>query len=81
MNQEDWIKAHINTYNFFGGVTELLVPDNLKTGVNKNEHGEAILNAVYRELSDHYGTVILLARVRTPKDKASVEGNVGSLST
>ena len=81
MNQEEWIKAHINAYNFFGGVTELLVPDNLKTGVIKNERGEAILNEVYRELSDHYGTVILPARVRTPKDKASVEGNVGSLST
>ncbi|MGH4138333.1 hypothetical protein [Clostridium sp.] len=34
-NQECWITAHINTYNFFGGVTRILIPDNLKTGVNR----------------------------------------------
>ncbi|MGM0122792.1 hypothetical protein IGI37_002893 [Enterococcus sp. AZ194] len=81
MKQDDWINVHIRAYNYFGGVTELLVPDNLKTGVSKTEYGAAILNEVYRELADHYGTVILPARIRTPKDKASVEGNVGNLST
>lgn len=81
MKQEDWITAHIHAYEFFGGVTELLIPDNLKTGVKSNHRGEVVLNEVYHELADHYGTVILPARVRTPKDKASVEGNVGTLST
>lgn len=80
-NQEDWIGDHVRAYTYFGGITELLIPDNLKTGVTRNEHGEAILNEVYRELADHYGTVILSARIRTPKDKASIEGNVGALST
>lgn len=81
MKQEDWITAHIHAYHFFGGSTEILTPDNLKTGVKRREHGEAILNEQYRELAEYYGTVILPARVRKPKDKASVEGNVGTLST
>lgn len=81
MKQEDWITAHIHAYEFFDGVTELLVPDNLKTGVKRTEFGEAILNAQYQELGQHYGTTILPARIRKPKDKPSVEGNVGSLST
>lgn len=81
MNQESWITAHIHAYDFFGGSTDILVPDNLKTGVKKTVQGEAILNEHYQELAQHYNTVILPARIRTPKDKASVEGNVGNLST
>lgn len=81
MKQEDWITAHVHAYNFFGGVTEILVPDNLKTGVKRAKRGEAVLNEQYQELAQHYGTVVIPARVRTPKDKASVEGTVGNLST
>lgn len=81
MKQEDWLTAHVHAYQFFGGSTEILVPDNLKTGIKRKEYGEAVLNENYQELAQHYGTVVLPARVRTPKDKASVEGNVGNLST
>lgn len=82
MKQEDWITAHIHAYGFFGGVADILVPDNLKTGVKQTKHGEAVLNEQYQqELAQHYGTVIIPARVQTPKDKASVEGTVGNLST
>ncbi len=38
MDMENWISAHINTFNYFGGVTRILVPDNLKTGVDKVSH-------------------------------------------
>ena len=81
MNQESWITAHINAYTYFGGVTRILVPDNLKTGVTKNSKDETILNPTYLELAEHYGTAILPARPRTPKDKASVEGVVGNVTT
>jgi len=80
-NQEAWITAHINAYNFFGGVTQILVPDNLKTGIIKNTKTELIVNQCYQEMAEHYGAAIIPARVRKPKDKATVEGTVGVIST
>ena len=73
-NQEAWIAAHVNAYGFFGGVTRILTPDNLKTGVIKNTRSELVLNRSYQEMAEHYGTAIIPARVRSPKDKATVEG-------
>jgi transposase len=81
MQQDSWIAAHVNAYAFFGGVTRILVPDNLKTGVIKNTKTELILNKSYQEMSEHYGTAIIPTRVRSPKDKASVEGAVGNVSS
>lgn len=80
-NQEAWITAHVNAYGFFGGVTRILVPDNLKTGVVKNTKAETIFNKTYQELAEHYGTAIIPARIRSPKDKPTVEGAVGNIST
>jgi len=79
--QEAWNAAHVNAYKFFGGVTRILVPDNLKTGVIKHTRTELLMNRSYQELAEHYGTAIIPTRVRTPKDKASVEGTVGIVST
>lgn len=81
MKQESWIAAHVNAYRFFGGVTRILTPDNLKTGVIKNTRSETILNKMYQEMAEHYGTAIIPARPRSPKDKAFVEGSVGVVST
>lgn len=81
MEQESWIAAHVNAYSFFGGVTRILVPDNLKTGVIKHTKAELVLNRSYQEMAEHYGTAIIPTRVRTPKDKATVEGTVGIVST
>lgn len=80
-NQEAWITAHVNAYNFFGGVTRILTPDNLKTGVTKNTRSELVPNKIYHEMAEHYGTAIIPARVRSPKDKATVEGAVGNISS
>jgi transposase len=80
-NQEAWISAHVGAFQFFGGVTRILVPDNLKTGVIKNTRAELQLNRTYQELAEHYGTAVIPTRVRAPKDKATVEGTVGSIST
>ena len=81
MKQEAWIVAHVNAYRFFGGVTRILTPDNLKTGVVKNTRYEVVLNKAYQELAEYYGTAVIPARPRTPKDKAFVEGSVGVVST
>lgn len=80
MASQNWITGHINSFEYFDGVPEVLVPDNLKTGVTKVNIGEPILNKTYREFANYYGTAIVPARVRRPKDKASVEGNVGYIS-
>lgn len=81
MRQESWITGHVNAYRYFGGVTRILTPDNLKAGVLKNSRTETVLNKSYQEMAEHYGTAILPDRPRSPKDKASVEGSVGVVST
>ena len=80
-NQENWTTAHVHAYNYFGGVTRILVPDNLKTGVIKNTSDETVINKTYLELAEHYGTAIIPARPRSPKDKPTVEKSVGIAST
>jgi hypothetical protein len=79
--QEAWITAHVNAYSHFGGVARMLVPDNLKTGVVKHTRQELVLNRAYQEMAEHYATAIMPTRVRTPKDKATVEGTVGNISS
>jgi transposase len=80
-NQESWIAAHVNAYRHFGGVTRILVPDNLKTGVDRVDWYTPVINKSYQEMAEHYGTAVIPARVRKPKDKPSVEGSVGGIST
>ncbi|GAA0504525.1 IS21 family transposase [Salinibacillus aidingensis] len=81
MNVESWITAHIHAFEFYGGVTRIVTPDNLKTGVTKSSKTDPVINLSYQEMAEHYHTTIIPARVRHPKDKASVEGNVGHIST
>jgi transposase len=73
---ETWVGCHVRALEFFGGVPELLVPDNLKSGVLSPNRYEPDLNPTYAELAQHYGTAVLPARVRKPKDKAKVEAGV-----
>jgi transposase len=80
--QQAWITAHVNMYQFFGGVARILVPDNLKTGVVRpSDWYNPQLNQVYQEMAEHYGTAIIPARVKKPQDKPNVEGSVGGIST
>ena len=81
MKQPSWIAGHINAYEYFGGTTRILVPDNLKTSVTKHTKNEIVLNKAYQEMAEHYGTAVIPTRVRIPKDKAAVEGTVGIIST
>lgn len=71
-----WIEAHVRAFNFFGGVPEILVPDNLKSGVTKPCYYEPDINPTYHKLACHYGSVIIPARILKPKDKAKVESAV-----
>jgi transposase len=69
----DWIGAHVNAFIAIGGVSKALVPDNLKAGITKPSRYEPGINRTYQDLADHYGCVVLPARVMKPRDKAKVE--------
>jgi transposase len=71
-----WLTAHIHAFEYMGGVTELVVPDNTKTAVAKACFYDPDLNPAYLELAEHYGTAILPTRVASPRDKAKVENAV-----
>ena len=80
MKQKSWITAHAHMYEFFGGVARILVPDNCKTAVVHNGGWkDRQINETYQEMAEHYGTAIIPARVRTPKDKPNAEGTVGNI--
>lgn len=81
MKQENWLLCHIHAYEYFGGATRLLIPDNLKTGVISNNRYDVKLNKSYQELAEHYETAIVPARVRHPQDKSLAEGTVKLAST
>ena len=72
----DWIGSHQRAMDFFGGVTELWVPDNLKSAVQKAHRYEPDLNPTYQDLAQHYGVAVIPARVRKPKDKSKAEVGV-----
>lgn len=80
--QQSWITAHVNMYKYFGGVAKILVSDNCKTAIVRNGgwYNQKV-NTTYYEMAEHYGTAIIPARVRKPKDKPNVEGSVGNIST
>jgi transposase len=65
-----WTSSHEHAFAYYGGVAELTIPDNLRSGVTKAHRYEPLVNATYQEMGEHYGTVILPARSRKPKDKA-----------
>ena len=75
-NLPSWIGSHIRAFEYFGGVSALLIPDNLKSGVTKACRYEPELNPTYLEMCQHYGTVAMPARAGKPRDKAKVEAGV-----
>jgi len=73
---EDWIRSNERAFIYCGGVTQAIVPDNLKSGVTQSNRYEPGINFMFDDFAAHYQTVILPARVRRPKDKALVENAV-----
>ncbi len=74
--KEDFISASQNALHFFGGVPQVLVPDNLKSAVTKANKYEADLNQSFADFANHYNTAVLPARSLKPRDKALVEKHV-----
>jgi transposase len=73
VDQRSWVAAHVAAFDYFGGVPRRLVPDNLKTGVDRPDLYDPKLNRAYAEMAAHYGVLIDPARALKPKDKPRVE--------
>jgi transposase len=73
MDQHAWTESHAEAFRFFGGVPRRLVPDNLKTGVDKPDLYDPKINKAYAELALYYGALVDPARAVHPKDKPRVE--------
>ncbi len=71
-----WITCHTKAFEYYNGLPEIVVPDNLKSGVSKACRYEPDLNPTYHRMGQHYGVAIMPARARKPKDKAKVEAGV-----
>jgi len=71
-----WISGHVHAFEYFGGVPEVVVPDNAKTGVTSACFYEPDLNPTYQDMALYYRTAVLPTRVRHPRDKAKVETGV-----
>lgn len=69
----DWIGSHARAFAFFQGVPALVVSDQLKSAVTGPHRYDPSVNRTYEEMARHYGTALLPARARKPKDKAKVE--------
>lgn len=72
----DWIAAHGRMFEFFGAVPQVIVCDNLKSGVTKASKTDPELNVTYQSMAEHYGCTVIPARPRKPGDKAKVENGV-----
>ena len=71
MRTMNWLNCHVHAFNYFGGATRLLIPDNYKTAATSNTPYETVANRSYQELAEYYSTAIAPAHVRRPQDKSS----------
>lgn len=71
-----WIRVNVAALNFFGVCPRVEIPDNLKSAVSRPCTYEPQVHPTFLEFARHYGTVIMPARPRRPKDKAKVENAV-----
>ena len=69
----DWIASHVRAFEFMGGSTELVIPDNLRSAVSRAHRYEPDTNPTYHDLACHYAVAVLPARVKKPRDKAKAE--------
>lgn len=76
MRQQSWLLGHMEAFEAFGGVPRILVPDNCATAVDRGPARATRVNADYERFAEHYGTAVVPARVRAPRDKAAAESTV-----
>ncbi len=74
--KEEWIRSNERAFWYFGGASDAIVPDNLKSAINHANRYEPEINPDFAEFAEYYGTVIIPARVREARDKALVENAV-----
>jgi len=72
----DWIASHVRALEYFGGASEMIVPDQLRSAVSRPCWYEPGIQRTYQEMAEHYGTAIVPARPGKPRDKAKVEVGV-----
>lgn len=72
----NWLTAHMNAFEFFGGLARLIIPDNTRTGVTRACRYDPDLNPTYQQMAMHYGIGVVPARPYKPRDKAKVESGV-----
>jgi transposase len=72
----DFLSSHVRMFDYFGGVSQVVAPDNLKSAVTKAHRYDPILNPAYTKLAAHYEFAVVPARVRRPQDKAIVERTI-----
>ncbi|MBK5653844.1 MAG: IS21 family transposase, partial [Rhizobium sp.] len=80
MKLPSWIDAHVRAFEHYGGVPRVTIPDNTKTAVKTPDLVDPQLNTSCTEMARHYGTTLVPARPRKPKDKAADENMVGNVS-
>ena len=73
---ESWLLANRRCLEFLGGVPALMIPDNLKSAVNKADRYEPLVNDSYQAFGQHYGCPIMPARPYKPQDKGKVEAAI-----
>ena len=78
MRMDSWVGGHVGAFEFYAGVPQIVVPDNALTATHRKTRGEAarFVSDRYQQMADHYGTAVVPARVRKPRDKAAVESAV-----
>jgi transposase len=72
----DWLGSHVRMFEFFGGCTELVISDNLRSGVSKACRYDPDINVSYQQLAEHYQLAVVPARPYKPKDKSKAEVGV-----
>ena len=73
----DWIASHVRAFEFMGGSTELVIPDNLRSAVSRAHRYEPDTNPTYHDLACHYAVAVLPARVKKPRGNCSPGGSTG----
>ena len=74
--QVDWLRGLSQAFAYFGGVSELVVPDNPRALISRADRYEPEVTLAAQRCAEHFGTAILPARPRHPQDKAKVEVGV-----
>lgn len=71
-----WVTGHVHAFEYMGGCAEIVVCDNLRSGVNRSHRYEPDINATYQEMAAHYSMAVIPTRAYKPRDKAKVEAGV-----